>query len=103
MRIWRFRVDPIDGGVRAVVVGMVQVRIGADVRNNWCFRITARSMDDGKAGFIIQLWRPIGVDKSGGWSFSDFNPNRPATLKLNESPFYQAQGILAGGTITIKS
>ena len=102
MRILRFRVDPIDGGTKALVVGIAQVKIGQDVRNNWWFRITARSMDNGQNGFMIQLWRPIGADKTGGWSFGDFNPNRPATLKLNDAPFYQAQGILAGGTLNIK-
>jgi len=102
MRIWRFRVDSIEGGARVVVVGIAQTRIGEDVRGNWWFRVTAQSMDDGKNGFIIQLWRPIGADKSGGWSFREFNPSRPATLKFNVAPFYQARGILTQGTIQIK-
>jgi hypothetical protein len=102
MRIWRFKVDPIEGGMKAIVVGIAQVKIGQDVRNNWLFRISVRTMDNGENGFMIQLWRPIGADKTGGWSFGDFNPNRPATLKLNDAPFYQAQGILAGGTIKIE-
>jgi hypothetical protein len=102
MRIWRFRVDPIDGGVKAVVVGVAQLKIGQDVRYNWWFRITVRSMDNGQNGFMIQLWRPIGADKVGGWSFGNFNPTQPATLKLNNAPYYQAQGVLAGGTINIR-
>ena len=102
MRIWRFRVDPIEGGVKTVIVGVAQVKIAQDVRYNWWFRITSQSRDDGQNSFMLQLWRPIGADKTGGWSFGDFNPNRPATLKLNEVPFYQARGILAGGSITIK-
>jgi hypothetical protein len=102
MRVWRFRVDSIEGGMKAVVVGIAQVKVGQDIRNNWWFRITVRSMDNGQNGFMIQLWRPIGADKTGGWSFGDFNPNKPATLKLNDTPFYQAQVVLAGGAIKIK-
>jgi hypothetical protein len=102
MRVFRFRVDPIEGGTKIVVAGIAQVKIGEEVRNNWWFRVTARSIDDGQNGFMIQLWRPIGAEKSGGWSFGEFKPNQPATLQLNDAPFYQAQGILAGGKIKTK-
>lgn len=102
MRIYRYRVDSIDGGLRAVIVGIAQTRIGQDVRNNWWFRITVRDMDNGQNGYMIQLWRPIGADHLGGWSFSSFNPSQPVTLKLNSAPFYQAQGILKDGTITVQ-
>jgi hypothetical protein len=102
LRIWRYRVDPIDGGTRAVMVGLAQIRVAGDVRNNWWFRITLRSMENGQNGFMIQLWRPIGADKLGGWSFSDFDAAKPATLKLNSAPFYQMQGILKAGNISIQ-
>ncbi len=101
-RVWRFRVDQIDGGTRAVIAGLAQVSIGDSFRSHWWFRVTVRSMDDGKGGFMIQLWRPIGSDKVGGWSFGDFDPTAPASPKLNDAPFYQAQGVLAGGTIQLK-
>lgn len=100
-RIWRFRVDSIDGGTKAVIVGIAQTRIGDDIRYHWYYRITVRSMDDGQDSFLIQLWRPIGADKFGGWSFSDFIPAEPSTLKLNPAPFYQARGTLQDGNIKI--
>ena len=94
MRIYRYRVDSIDGGKREVIVGIAQTRMGQDVRNNWWFRITVRDMDNGQNSYMIQLWRPIGADHLGGWSFGSFDPSHPATIKLNDSPFYQAQGIV---------
>ena len=102
MRLYRYRVDSIDGGARAIIVGLAQTRMGQDVRNNWWFRITVRDMDNGQNSYMIQLWRPIGADHLGGWSFSSFDPSHPATLKLNSSPFYQAQGIVKAGTINIQ-
>jgi hypothetical protein len=102
-RIWRFRVDAIEGGDRVIIAGIAQVKIGQEFRNNWWFRMSARSMDDGKEWFMIQLWRPIGADKSGGWSFGGFSPYRPASLKLNATSAFQAQGILVGGTLEITS
>jgi hypothetical protein len=100
-RVWRFRVDSIEGGDKAVVAGIAQVKIGQEVRSNWWFRITVHSMDNGQNGFMIQLWRPRGANTLGGWSFADFNPNQPGTLKLNDAPFYQAQGSLVGGIIKL--
>jgi hypothetical protein len=102
LRIWRYRVDSVEGGSRAVIVGLAQIRVVGDTRNNWWFRITLKSMDNGQNGFMIQLWRPIGADKLGGWSFSDFDATKPSTLKLNSAPFYQVQGILKAGTISIQ-
>ena len=102
MRIYRYRVDSIDGGIREVIVGIAQTRMGLYVRNNWWFRITVRDMDNGQNSYMIQLWRPIGADHLGGWSFSSFDPAHPATLQLNDYPFYQAQGIIKGGTINIQ-
>jgi len=101
MHLYRYKVDSIDGGTRAVIVGLAQTKIGQEVRNNWWFRITVRDMDNGQNSYMIQLWRPIGADHLGGWSFGSFDPTHPATLKLNSSPFYQAQGILKSGTINI--
>jgi hypothetical protein len=102
MCIYRYRIDSIDGGIREIIVGIAQTRMGQDVRNNWWFRITVRDMDNGQNSYMIQLWRPIGADHLGGWSFGSFDPSHPATLKLNDSPFYQAQGIIKGGTINIQ-
>jgi hypothetical protein len=101
MRLYRYKIESIDGGKRETIVGIAQTRMGQDVRNNWWFRITVRDMDNGQNTYMIQLWRPIGADHLGGWSFSSFDPTHPATIKLNSSPFYQAQGIVKDGTINI--
>jgi hypothetical protein len=105
-RVWRFKVEVIDGGYRVIVVGVATVKIGQELRYNWWFRINARDITDaskGRGAFMIQLWKPIGADKAGGWSFKDFDPNKPTTLHLNAVPFYQSQGVLRGGNIVIKS
>jgi hypothetical protein len=104
-RVWRFKVEKIDGGYRVIVAGVATVKIGQNLRSNWWFRVTARDITDGtkgKDGFMIQLWRPIGAGNSGGWSPKDFNASKPATLHLNATAFYQSQGPLRGGNIAIK-
>lgn len=103
-RVWRFRIDKIDGGNRVTIAGIATVKIGQDFRDNWWFRVTARDMTDpsnAKDGFMIQLWRPIGAGNTGGWTAKDFDPTKPATLHLNSEPFYQAQGALRSGNIQI--
>jgi hypothetical protein len=102
MRLYRYKVESIEGGKRELIVGLAQTKIGQDLRNNWWFMITVRAMDNGQNSYMIQLWRPIGADHLGGWSFSSFDPTHPATIKLNSSPFYQAQGIVKAGTINIQ-
>jgi hypothetical protein len=99
-RVWRFKINPVDGGKQAVIAGIATVKVGAEAKGNWWFRITAKDAE--KDNFMIQLWRPIGSVNMGGWSPGDFKPDNPASLKLNSAPAYQVQGILKGGAITIK-
>lgn len=104
-QVWRFKIEKIDGGSRVIVAGVATVKVGQDLRSNWWFRVTAKDMSgasNGKDAFMIQLWRPIGADNAGGWSPKDFNANKPATLHLNATAFYQSQGALRGGNIMIK-
>jgi hypothetical protein len=102
-KVWRFKIDNINNGEKAIIAGIASVKIGQqDVKNNWWFRITAKDMADNKDTFMIQLWRPIGLNNVGGWSACDFKLDKPATLSLNSQPAYQVQGILKGGDIIIK-
>jgi hypothetical protein len=102
-KVWRFKIDNIANGEKAIIAGITSVKIGQqDVKNNWWFRITAKDMADNKDTFMIQLWRPIGSNNLGGWSAGDFKLDKPATLSLNSQPAYQVQGILKGGDIIIK-
>jgi hypothetical protein len=103
-RVWRFKVDSVDAGKRAIIVGTATVKIGQqEVRSNWWFRITAKdALEGSKDTFMIQLWRPIGSSNPGGWSAGAFKADRPASLQLNADAFCQIQGILKGGNIVIK-
>ena len=104
-KVWRYKIEKIDGGNRVIIAGLATVKVGNQLRSNWWFRVAARDIIDantGKDGFMMQLWRPIGADKTGGWTPKDFNPEKPATLKLNETAFYQARGTLRSGNVAIK-
>jgi hypothetical protein len=103
-KVWRYKVDKVDGGKRVIIAGIANVKVGQDVRNNWWFRITAKDASgiNSKDNFMIQLYRPIGANNAGGWTFKDFKADKPASLHLNANAFYQVQGVLKGGNIAIK-
>ncbi len=103
-KVWRFKIDSVDVGKRAIIAGTATVKIGQqEVRSNWWFRITAKdAMDGSKDMFMIQLWRPIGASNAGGWSAGAFKADKPGSLQLNADAFYQIQGVLKGGNIVIK-
>ena len=103
-KIWRFRVKEVDGGFRAVIMGIAEIDSAIGLLENWWFRVDVRDIDDlerGKDGFSISLWRPIGSGKVGGWSARLFKLRDPSSLRLNPTPFYRAYGRLRGGSIEI--
>jgi hypothetical protein len=103
-KVWRCKVDSVEAGKRALIVGTATVKIEQqEVRGNWWFRITAKDATEGsKDTFMIQLWRPIGANNAGGWSAGAFKADKPGSLQLNADSFYQIQGVLKGGNIAIK-
>ena len=103
-KVWRCKVDSVDAGKRALIVGTATVKIGQqELKSNWWFRITTKDAPEGgKDTFMIQLWRPIGANNAGGWSAGAFKADKPGSLQLNADAFYQIQGILKGGNIAIK-
>lgn len=103
-RVWRFRVDEVDGGLRAVITGLAHVHTPKGVLEGWWFRAEVRDIDDaekGADGFAISLWRPGGADKPGCWTARLFDPKDPVSVHLNPQPFYRAFGTLRGGFVEI--
>jgi len=103
-KIWRFRIREIDGGFRAVIMGIAEIDTRIGLLKNWWFRVDARDIDkleNWKDGFSISLWRPIGAGREGGWSARQFRPREPSSLHLNSVPFYRAFGRLRRGSIEI--
>ena len=103
-KVWRYKVDNVNGGKQVIIAGIANVKVGQELKSNWWFRITAKDASgvNGKDSFMIQLWRPIGANNAGGWSPGDFKADKPGSIHLNDNAFYQAQGVLKGGNIAIK-
>jgi len=100
-KVWRYKIEKIDDGYRVIIAGIATVKIGDTWRSNWWFRITAKDATAGKDAFMLQLWRPIGADKAGGWSPKDFDATKPGSIHLNNAPAYQSQATLGGGNVKI--
>ncbi|MEM2107904.1 MAG: hypothetical protein QXL10_01280 [Candidatus Bathyarchaeia archaeon] len=104
IRVWRFRVDEVDGGLRAVIMGLARVHTTKGALEGWWFRAEVRDIDDAEKGadsFAISLWRPGGADKPGCWTARLFDPKDPRSVQLNPQPFYRAFGRLRGGFVEI--
>ena len=101
-KIWRFRIDEIDGGYRVVFAGVINFRTPKGVLEGWWFRAEARDIDDaskGADGVSISLWRPGGAGNPGCWTARLFKPTEPRSVQLNPVPFYLAFGKLRGGSV----